>query len=505
MYDRRRELLPVMPDEFFAPVFDNKTPPTYRYFDGEHWCESEGRKTTPLISPVDGTVVAHTQVVTEKEIDAVLNHAVVSQSGWENTALNKRVSIMHLAADWIRHFQEYLTVLMTREIGKTHDEAKGEIVRTADLIDYYAQEAQSIRGETLDSDNFPGFEKGKIAMVEHVAHGVVLAIAPFNYPVNLSASKIAPALLMGNSVVLKPPTLGALSALHLVRIFEKAGVPRGVLTAVTGVGNDIGNYIVSHPNVSMVAFTGSSDTGIAIAGKAAMKPLLFECGGNNPAIVLPDADMHTTAREIVKGAFQYSGQRCTGIKYVLTMSNIKDQLLPLIKETMNEMVKPGDPRSPETKLVGPVISEDAAIHIEEVVNEAISQGATLVVGGKRTKALMQPTILTGVKPTMRVIAKETFGPVMSFVDVASIDEAIDIINSSQYGLQASVFTRDEGSGIVVAQQLNVGTVQINGSPQRGPDHFPFLGVKHSGVGVQGVRYSLEAMSRVKSVVLNKPQ
>lgn len=494
-----------MPEDFFAPLFDTKTPPVYRYFDGETWRESESGKTTELISPITGEILAHTQGVTEKEIDAVMENAKKAQPVWESIALNKRIAIMHLAADWIRHFQEYLTTLMTKEIGKTHDEAKGEIVRTADLIDYYAQEVQSIRGETLDSDNFTGFEKGKIAMVEHVAHGVVLAIAPFNYPVNLSASKLAPALLMGNSVVLKPPTLGALSALHLVRIFEKAGVPKGVVACVTGVGADIGTYIVSHPNVSMVAFTGSSDTGIAIAGKAAMKPLLFECGGNNPAIVLPDAFLHQAAREIVKGAFQYSGQRCTGIKYVLVMPNVREQLLPLIKDAMLEMVKAGDPRSPETKLVGPVISENAAKHIEDVVKEAISQGATLFIGGTRIKALIEPTILLGVKPTMQVIAKETFGPVLSFVDVASVDEAIHIVNASEYGLQASVFTKDEGSGIVVAQQLNVGTVQINGSPQRGPDHFPFLGVKHSGVGVQGVRYSLEAMSRVKSIVLNKPE
>lgn len=494
-----------MPEEFFAPLFDTNTPPTYRYFDGLVWKESESHKTTPVISPIDGAVMAHTQIVTEKEIDIVMSTAKAAQPAWENTDLNKRIAIMHLAADWIRHFEEYLTNLMTKEIGKTHEEAKGEIVRTADLIDYYAQEAQSIRGETLDSDNFPGFAKGKIAMVEHVSHGVVLAIAPFNYPVNLSASKLAPALLMGNSVVLKPPTQGALSALHLVRIFEKAGVPKGVLTTVTGGGSDIGNYIVSHPNVAMVAFTGNSDTGIAIAGKAAMKPLLFECGGNNPTIVLPDADMHQAAREIVKGAFQYSGQRCTGIKYVLAMPNIREQLLPLIQEAMIEMVKAGDPRSPETKLVGPVISEDAAKYIETVIHEAIAEGATLISGGTRDRALIAPTVLTGVKPSMHVIAKETFGPVMSFVDVASIDEAISIVNASQYGLQASVFTKDEGSGIVVAQQLNVGTVQINGSPQRGPDHFPFLGVKHSGVGVQGVRYSLEAMSRVRSVVINKPQ
>jgi glyceraldehyde-3-phosphate dehydrogenase (NADP+) len=220
---------------------------------------------------------------------------------------------------------------------------------------------------------------------------------------------------------------------------------------------------------------------------------------------MPDADMSLAAREIIKGAFAYSGQRCTGIKYVLTTPAIREQLVAAILKLMPESVKAGDPRSPDTKLVGPVISEQAAEHVEQVIQESIKNGATCVLGGKREKAMIEPTILTGVIPTMPVIAKETFGPVVSFVDVQSFDEAITIINNSSYGLQASVFTKDEGTGIVFGSKLHVGSVQINGSPQRGPDHFPFLGVKHSGVGVQGVRYSLEAMSRIRPIVLNKPQ
>lgn len=493
-----------MPDDFFGPISDHKTPPNYFYFDGKTWKSGSSDKTVHVISPIDMSVVGTLPLLGNDEIDDVLKNAVSAQATWEAIPLNKRVSIVHLAADWIRHFQDYLIALLSKEVGKSMDEAKGEIVRTADLIDYFADEVQSITGNTLDSDNFPGFEKGRIAMIERVAYGTVLAIAPFNYPVNLTASKIAPALLMGNSVVVKPPTQGGISATHLVRIFEKAGVPPGVITTVTGTGEIVGDHVVSHPLISMVAFTGNSDTGVAIAGKAAMKPLLFECGGNNPVVVMPDADLANTAREIIKGAFAYSGQRCTGIKYILTTLNIRERLVALVLKTLPEMVHAGDPRSPETKLVGPVISEDAAKHIEEMIATSVKNGATLVLGGKRNKAMIEPTILTHVIPSMPVIAKETFGPVVSFVDIQSFDEAIDIINRSSYGLQASIFTKDEGSGLVFGKKLNVGTVQVNGSPQRGPDHFPFLGVKKSGVGVQGVRYSLEAMSRLHSIVLNKP-
>lgn len=493
-----------MPEEFFAPIRNSATPPVYRYFNGKEWVESASGKTVEVRSPIDDSAVGLLQAVTHEEIDAVMAAAKTAQPQWEATPLNQRVKIMHLAADWVRHFEDYLTALLVREIGKTSQEAKSEITRTADLIDYFADEAQAMRGETLDSDNFPGYDKGRIGMIERVAWGTVLAIAPFNYPVNLSASKIAPAILMGNSVVFKPPTQGGMSGLHLAQIFMKAGVPEGVLSCVTGTGGDIGHYLVSHKGVDCITFTGSSDTGEAIAKKAGMKPLVFECGGNNPAVVMPDADLNLAAREIVKGAFSYAGQRCTAIKYVLAMSATMEQLIPAVKKEFGENVKMGDPRSPETKLVGPVISEKAAMEIEGHINQAMKNGAVVLAGGKRHGAHIEPTMLTNVKPDWTICSCEVFGPIVSFISVDSMDQAIVTINNSRYGLQASVFTKDEGAGIVFAKQLNVGTVQINGSPQRGPDHFPFLGVKQSGLGVQGVRYSLEELSRPRPIVLNKP-
>src|SRR5258706_4048325 len=303
-----------MPEEFFAPLSNNQTPPIYNFFDGSAWMASASGKTSTVHCPIDDSVVGQLQVVTTDEIDAALAKLQAAQPAWEATPLNQRVKIMHLVADWVMHYQEYMTSLMVREIGKSTGESKSEIVRTAELTNYFADEVQSIRGETLDSDNFPGYDKGHTAIVEHVAHGVVLCIAPFNYPVNLAASKIVPALLMGNTVLFKPPTQGSISGLHLARLFEKAGLPPNVFACVTGEGSQIGDYIVAHPKVTAVAFTGSSDTGVAIAGKAAMKPLIFECGGNNPAVVFSDADMSLTARGIIKGGVSYSGQPCNAIK-----------------------------------------------------------------------------------------------------------------------------------------------------------------------------------------------
>jgi len=494
-----------MPADMFEQISNNGTPPIYRYFNGVSWVESKSGKRTSIVSPIDGSVVGELQVVTKEEIDEVMERATAAQAKWEATPLNERVKIVHLAADWLMHYEEYLTALLAREIGKTLIEAKSEIKRTAELTDYFADEAQSIRGEMLDSDNFPGYDKGRIAVIERAAHGVILCIAPFNYPVNLAGSKIAPALLMGNAVIFKPPTQGGISGLHLTRIFEKAGVPEGVITCVTGGGGEIGDYLVGHKRVAMVAFTGNSDTGLAIASKAPMKQLLFECGGNNATIVFPDADMTLTAKEIIKGGYSYAGQRCTAIKYVMGTQGVLDTLLPVVLEQMKESVHMGDPRDAATKLVGPVVTVKVAEEIEKIINEAIAEGATVVTGGHRKDAYIEPTILVNVKPTMRIVSTEVFGPVISFITIQSMDEAATIVNGQRFGLQACVFTKDEGTGLKYSGLLNVGTVQINGSPQRGPDHFPFLGVKQSGIGVQGVRYSLEAMSRLKPVVINKPQ
>jgi len=494
-----------MPD-FFEEIKDNPPaggPPTYKYFCDGEWLTAKSGKTITIFSPVTDEPLAKIQSLTKEEIDEAVEAAYWAQMAWQKTSIEKRARILHLAADWLREHGSYMAKMLVMEIGKTVAEAEDEVLRTADLIDYFAEEGRNLRGETLESDSFPGYEKGKTAIVGRVPLGVILAISPFNYPINLSASKIAPALVTGNAVVFKPPTQGRISALHLVEIFRRAGLPAGILNTVTGTGSEIGDYLVAHPKISLISFTGSSLVGEKIARKVGMIPLLFECGGNNPAIVLDDADPELASGEIVKGAFAYSGQRCTAVKYVLGLETVIDKLKPKLLDQLGKLVKLGDPREKSTKLVGPLINKEAAETVENRIIKAKVAGAEIVCGGKRNGLYFEPTILDQVKPYWEIVKVETFGPVLSLIRVKNINEAVNIINSSLYGLQASIFTKDEGTGIRLGQRLNVGTVQINGRPQRGPDHFPFLGIKGSGIGVQGVRYTLEAMTRPKVVVLNK--
>lgn len=494
-----------MPNDFFGELHDSQTPANYLYFNGINWVTSKSGKFIPVISPIDNSTLGKIQVVTRDEIDQVIKSAHLAQKVWQKKTVLERAKVLHLAADWMREHESYLTTLLVREIGKPTDEAKDEILRSGDMLDYFANEAVNLRGEQIPSDAFPGYDKNKISIIERVPVGVVLAIAPFNYPVNLSVSKLAPALVTGNSVIFKPPTNGAISGLHLTQIFRKAGLPDGVLTTVTGSGGEIGDYLVTHPGIDMITFTGSSQVGKSAAAKAGMIPLLFECGGNNPAIILSDCNLEETALEIVKGAYSFSGQRCTAIKYVLGLGTVIDRLLPRVVSLTQEKINMGDPRSPGTKSVGPLITESAAIEVEERISDAVKMGAKIVLGGVRRGNYIEPTILDQVKPEMEIVRVETFGPVVSFIRVNSIEEAISIVNDSTYGLQAAIYTADEGAGIKLAGKLEVGTVWVNSKPQRGPDHFPFLGIKGSGVGVQGIRYSLEAMTRLKPVILNKPQ
>lgn len=490
--------------DFFTSLSDNQIPPTYKYFDGEKWTVSLSGKFTEIRSPIDNILLGKIPVLTHSEIDQAIRRLKKGQKEWQKIPIIKRKEILHLAADWIREHDTVLTSQLINEIGKSQLEAKDEIIRSADMIDYFAAEGLNIRGEELSGEAFPGYDQTKMAIVERVPLGVILAISPFNYPVNLSVSKLAPALIMGNSVIFKPPTIGSISSLFLTEIFIKAGIPAGVIATVTGNGAQIGNYLVSHPSIDMVTFTGSSGTGKEISKIIGMIPILFECGGNNPALVLPDCDIHSAADEIAKGAFSYSGQRCTAIKYVLGFPSVIEKLLPLVIKKTKSIFKMGDPRNPGNNL-GPVVSDRAADLIEKRILTAKADGAKIILGGKRNGRYIEPTILDKAIPTMEIVRRETFGPVVSFIKINSIEEAIKIINDSDYGLQTSIFTNDEGAGINLSKQINVGTVQINSKPQRGPDHFPFLGIKASGSGVQGIRYALEANTRYKSTVLNKPQ
>jgi len=489
--------------DFFKEISDHKSIPTYKMYIEGKWRFSSSDRTNDIVSPIDGKVVGKIDVATTEEIKRAIASAKTAQKKWAESSLNTRITAMKLVADYLREYAEELGKILAVEIGKPVAGAAKEFVRSAEMIDAFIGEVRSLRGEEIPSDQFPGVDPGKTAIVKRVPRGVILAIAPFNYPINLAVSKLAPAILTGNTVVFKPPTYGSISGTYLTKIFVESGLPEGVIQLITGGGSQIGTKITSHPDISMMAFTGSSETGETICNSSGMADCLFECGGNNPLILLSDANLDLATEHIVKGAFSYSGQRCTGVKRVFGLRSTLDKIIPRVVENTKATIKLGDPLK-EGINMGPVITEKAAHTIMRRINDAVKEGAELVYGGHADGPYIEPTILRKVKDDMEVARVETFGPVVSFIEVDDIEDAVEMINDSKYGLQASVFTEDEGAGILLADSIDTGTVQINSNPQRGPDHFPFMGVRSSGIGVQGIRYSLEAMTRLKSVVLNSP-
>lgn len=479
----------------FEDIVHNKI---YKNLYNGKWIEYN-TEPIDIFSPVDGSLVGKIQSMEEKEVDASISNAKLSRGVWAQTPINERANILNKAADILLENKYELCRILQKEIAKDKNSSISEVERTADFIRFTADEGRHIQGETLSSENFPGFKKNKISFVSRVPIGVVLAISPFNYPINLVASKIAPALIAGNSVILKPATQGAISALHLAEVFNKAGLPKGVLNTITGKGSVIGDYIVTNKDINFINFTGSSEVGKHIAVIAGMVPMLMELGGKDAALVLRDADLDKTADNIVSGAFSYSGQRCTAVKRVLVEEKIADTLVQKLKERI-EKLKIGNPEDEAD--ITPLINSEAADFVEGLIVDAISKGASLVTQSKRKGNLIYPVLFDRVTQDMRIAWEEPFGPVLPVIRFKDIDEAIKIANASQYGLQSSIFTKDIDKAFYIANKLEVGTVQINGKTERGPDNFPFLGVKSSGMGTQGVRYSIEAMTRPKAIVLN---
>ncbi len=452
-----------------------------------------------VIQPADKRVLGTVPALSKEEVDEAFAAAKEAQKQWAETPVSERSALLHEASYLLEERAEEIADVLSREISKDYASSLSEVKRTADFIRFTADEGKHLAGRTVGADSFPGFHKRRFSIVTRVPLGVVLAISPFNYPVNLSASKIAPALVAGNSVILKPPTSGAISALHLAAVFSEAGLPAGVLNTVTGRGSEIGDYLVTHPMVDFISFTGSTAVGKRIARQVGMVPLLLELGGKDAAIVLEDADLDDAAKDIVSGAYSYSGQRCTAVKRVLVVESVADALVEKLKERVLAL-KTGMPH--EKVQITPLISDQAADYVQELIDDALAKGAKLVCGNRREGNLLWPTLFDFVTTDMRLAWEEPFGPVLPVIRIQDAEEGIEIANRSEYGLQAAVFTKNIDLAFSIAERLEVGTVHINNKTERGPDHFPFLGVKSSGMGTQGIRYSIEAMSRPKVVVVN---
>jgi len=471
----------------------------YQYYSQGQWKSSESGETIAIVSPYLKTSIGSVQALTQDEVNQCIQSAKAAQPDWSLMSIYDRAHYLHAWADELLKMKEELATIMMKEVGKAYQDAIKEVERTADLIHYTVEEAIHLSGESLNGEHFPGGSRSKLAVIERVPLGVVLAISPFNYPVNLAAAKLAPALITGNTVIFKPATQGSISGTKMIEALAKTNLPAGVLNLVTGKGSVIGDYLIEHDDIALVTFTGGTSTGERIAQKAKMIPLVMELGGKDPAIICEDANLELAAKQIVSGAYSYSGQRCTAIKRVLVHRSVADELVSLIQSEV-EKLSVGSPEDNAT--IVPLIDEQSADFVQGLIDDALEKGATLVLGNKREENLIYPTLLDHVTKEMRIAWEEPFGPVLPIIRVDSQEEAIEIANASEYGLQASVFTQNLDKALTIARKLETGSIQINGRTERGPDHLPFIGIKKSGLGIQGVRRSIESMTREKVIILN---
>ncbi|CTF30116.1 TPA: NADP-dependent glyceraldehyde-3-phosphate dehydrogenase [Streptococcus pneumoniae] len=461
------------------------------------WKSSEQEIT--IYSPINQEELGTVPAMTQTEADEAMQAARAALPAWRALSAIERAAYLHKTAAILERDKEKIGTILTKEVAKGIKAAIGEVVRTADLIRYAAEEGLRITGQAMEGGGFEAASKNKLAVVRREPVGIVLAIAPFNYPVNLSASKIAPALIAGNVVMFKPPTQGSISGLLLAKAFEEAGIPAGVFNTITGRGSEIGDYIIEHKEVNFINFTGSTPIGERIGRLAGMRPIMLELGGKDAALVLEDADLEHAAKQIVAGAFSYSGQRCTAIKRVIVLESVADKLATLLQEEVSKLTV-GDPF--DNADITPVIDNASADFIWGLIEDAQEKEAQALTPIKREGNLLWPVLFDQVTKDMKVAWEEPFGPVLPIIRVASVEEAIAFANESEFGLQSSVFTNDFKKAFEIAEKLEVGTVHINNKTQRGPDNFPFLGVKGSGAGVQGIKYSIEAMTNVKSIVFD---
>jgi acyl-CoA reductase-like NAD-dependent aldehyde dehydrogenase len=457
-----------------------------------------GERSVDIRDPYRGEVVGTAPVSLKADLGDALDAAVrardkaAAMPAYERAALLRRISTL------IERDIKSLAEVMTRETGKAIKDAEGEIRRSLETFALAAEEAIRIEGRHVPLDG-SAMGAGRMAFLMRYPVGVVAAITPFNAPFNLAAHKIAPSIAAGNSMVLKPPPQAPLIVHRLIELAVEAGLPPGMLNVVYG-GADIGAALVADPRVDFITFTGSSRAGAAIKAASGLRRAALELGGNGATIVHDDADLAVAAATCARNSMRLAGQSCISVQSVYAQERIADQLLGLMEAEVRRM-KLGDPLDPATD-VGTLIDEAAAKRVEGWVQEAATDGARIVAGGKRHGAAFEPTLLANLKPRMKVVCEEVFGPVVNVISYRTLPDAFAAINASPYGLQAGIFTKSNEASFAAIRGLRVGGIIINGSSTWRTDQLAYGGVKASGIGREGPRYAIEEMTEQRLVVFN---
>ena len=418
-------------------------------------------------------------------------------------AAHVRASVLERAARLVADRAEAFARTVCLEAGKPIRQARAEVARCVDTLTFSAVEARTLAGEVVPMEGSAA-GAGHLAIVLREPVGVVGAISPFNFPLNLVAHKVAPAIAAGSPVVLKPASATPLSALLLAKALADAGLPEGFLAVVVGGGGDVGNAIVDHPDVPLISFTGSPAVGWDIRARVPRKHVALELGNSTPAIVMADADLDLAARRLAASGFTHAGQSCISVQRVYVQRPVADAFGERFVAAVRELTV-GDPMDSATD-VGPVIDRDAHSRILDWVGEARRGGARVLTGGDTDDAgIIAPTVLEDITPQMRVSSHEVFGPVVGTATFGTIDEAVDLANGSPYGLQAGIFTGSPDRAVSWARRLHFGGITINQTPTFRADQQPYGGVKDSGNTREGPRYAVQTMTEPRLVVMSLPE
>lgn len=436
--------------------------------------------------------------VSKEELDEALAAAERAARTMADMPAHQRHAILLKTAQLLLESKEEMARTIAAEAGKALKYARAEVDRAISTFTIAAEEARRLHGETVPLDGVPSGE-GYFGYWVRRPVGVVAAIAPFNFPLNLVAHKVAPALAAGNSLVLKPASTTPLSSVLLCQKLIEAGLPAGAINLVVGPGRTVGEWLVADRRVSKVTFTGSPGVGQRILEIAGIKKVTLELGNSAPVIIAPDGDLETAARRCAVGAYYNSGQVCISVQRIFPLKDVYEPFTERFLKASEAMVV-GDPLD-ERVDVGPMISEDEAKRIENWVDEARGAGAQVAVGGRREGPVVWPTVLLNTRPDMKVMAEETFGPVASVVACDSFEQALEAADNSQFGLQASIFTRDINRVMKAVKRLNFGGVIVNDTPNFRADQMPYGGNRQSGLGREGVRYAMEEMTNIQMVAI----
>ena len=469
----------------------------FQMFINGEWVDAVSGETFDNMNPYDGGIYGTMAKGNEKDARRAVDAAEAAKKEWASTPPGQRAKILYTASRLLASKTEEYAEVLISEGGAMFGKAMYEVSYVVDLIHTAGEDCRRITGETLPSDH------NKLSMTVYSPLGIVVAISPWNFPFLLSMNKVAYALAAGNTVVLKPASETPVIGLKIAELFEAAGLPKGVLNVVTGPGSIIGNALITDDRTDLVSFTGETVTGrhIAKAAASAFKRYTLEMGGKDPLIVLGDADIEYAVNAAAFGAFMHQGQICMSVERLIVEASIADEFSEkLVKKAAT--LKIGDPHDPET-VIGPLINDEQINTVHSQVRDAVDRGARLLTGGNYEGRLYQPTILSGVTRDMKIFTDETFGPAAPILAVKDVDEALAVANDSAYGLSSGVITNDLQKALYIAENLESGMVHINDQSVYDEPYCPFGGCKDSGVGREGGRHSMEEMSRMKWMTIQR--